>query len=348
MPRYFYFQWHITENCDQRCLHCYIYAENHAKKMIEMNLKEMREVLRLCEDFCASHDAEPAFAITGGDPILNPGFWPLLELIKEKGYYVVIFGNPFHLTDEICRRLKDCGVRSYQLSLDGMEKTHDMIRRPGSFKKTLEVLPIISRSGIQAAVMMTVSAINYKELSDVMEAVVAHGADSFTFGRYVPTSREKENGISPEEYRKLLDTYFKKRRALMEEGCFTNFKMKDHLFTLYAYEEGLITLPEYTYVPGECMPSGCNSSKQTLTILPDGSVMACRRTEGSVLGNIFIDGLEKIWEKDKSIYRQYDKIENCNRCKLAPWCRGCHAVSYGTTGNFFSSDPQCWRVVEED
>lgn len=38
-------------------------------------------------------------------------------------------GNPFHLDDEICRMLKVCGCEKYQMSLDGMEKTHDWFRK---------------------------------------------------------------------------------------------------------------------------------------------------------------------------------------------------------------------------
>ena len=50
-------------------------------------------------------------------------------------------GNPFHLTDETCRRMKDCGCVKYQLSLDGLEKTHDLFRKPGSFAATIKDIP---------------------------------------------------------------------------------------------------------------------------------------------------------------------------------------------------------------
>lgn len=32
---YFAFQWHITDSCDQRCEHCYIFSEGHPK-LVEM------------------------------------------------------------------------------------------------------------------------------------------------------------------------------------------------------------------------------------------------------------------------------------------------------------------------
>ena len=83
------------------------------------------------------------------------------------------------------------------------------------------------------------------------------------------------------------------------------------------------------------MVAGCHCANGNLTILPDGTVMACRRTEGSVLGSIFTDDLMALWDQAKRTYRQYDKYAGCSRCRLSPWCRGCPAVAYGTTGDFF-------------
>lgn len=33
---YFAFQWHITDSCDQRCEHCYIFSEGHPE-LVEMS-----------------------------------------------------------------------------------------------------------------------------------------------------------------------------------------------------------------------------------------------------------------------------------------------------------------------
>lgn len=46
-------------------------------------------------------------------------------------------------------------------------------------------------------------------------------------------------------------------------------------------------------------------------------------------------------------YRQYDKYEGCAQCELLGYCRGCHAVSACYTGDFFSKDPQCWRLINQ-
>ena len=52
MKQYFAFQWHITDDCDQRCKHCYIFAENSCKKLDSMTWEQMQQVVANCEDFC--------------------------------------------------------------------------------------------------------------------------------------------------------------------------------------------------------------------------------------------------------------------------------------------------------
>ncbi len=49
---YFAFQWHITEACDQRCKHCYIYALGAHAKFKEMALGDMVKVIENCQTFC--------------------------------------------------------------------------------------------------------------------------------------------------------------------------------------------------------------------------------------------------------------------------------------------------------
>ena len=95
------------------------------------------------------------------------------------------------------------------------------------------------------------------------------------------------------------------------------------------------------------MPAGCHCGNGMLTVLPDGTVMVCRRMESSGLGNIFTDDLSEMWENAKKTYRRYDEFEICSKCKLSPWCRGCPAIAAATSGSFLGRDPQCWRVVEK-
>ena len=213
MSRYFSFQWHITDECDQRCKHCYIFSGAGCKELQSMTWNQMKEVVENCEDFCKVYHRIPYFYITGGDPILHPDFWKLMVLLKSKNIPFTLMGNPFHLDDEICRMLKVCGCDKYQMSLDGMRETHDWFRKPGSFDLTIEKIGCLNRAGIKSVIMSTVSKTNMHEIPDIIDTVVKANVKVFAFSRYVPTGGEVDTGMTPQEYRDLLEVCDAKFKA---------------------------------------------------------------------------------------------------------------------------------------
>ena len=74
MSQYFSFQWHITDECDQRCKHCYIFSGEGCKELKSMTWKQMTEVVASCEDFCKVYGRVPYFYITGGESYPSSGF----------------------------------------------------------------------------------------------------------------------------------------------------------------------------------------------------------------------------------------------------------------------------------
>ena len=343
MEAYFSFQWHITDQCDQRCKHCYIFSEDCGKQPDAMTWEHMLDTFYNCMDFCKEYHRLPYFYITGGDPILHPHFWDLLSLMKKHSIPFTILGNPFHLTNKVCKKLKEYGCQKYQLSLDGMRETHDWFRKPGSFDCTLEKIQCIKQAGIRSVIMTTVSGTNIAEIPDIIDTVVKYGVDIFAFARYCPTSEEKDTDISPQQYRQLLDTCYQKFQKYEREGCSTYFSKKDHLWTLYEYEKGLFQIPDN--VQKDIVYGGCHCGDCHLTILPTGDIYACRRVQNSKVGNALKDRMADVWLNQMESYRDYEKFEKCAKCELMPWCRGCPAVASGRNGNFYAPDPQCWKEV---
>ena len=339
MKPYFAIQWHITDVCDQRCKHCYIFSEGHPC-LVTTPLEELKRTYAQIKDFCERIERTPYIYLTGGDPILHPNFWQLLQTFKADGTRFCIMGNPFHLTDEVCKRMKDCGCVKYQLSLDGLEKTHDSFRKKGSFQITLEAIKTIKNSGMWCAVMSTVSKTNMNEIPALIDLVDELGVDVFAVGRYCPTSTEKAYDkvihIPPVEYREFLQTCWNKYEQ--HKNSKTTFQLKDHLWSLFLYEKGLLKIPDCDKIS-----DGCNCGRNHLTILPNGDIYACRRMESKV-GNINESNLYDVWISDNmNAYRQYDKFVKCSKCELKGVCRGCPSVTYGYTHNMYDADPQCWK-----
>lgn len=338
---YFAFQWHITDECDQRCEHCYIFAAGKKIQLKSMSFDKIKTVLEDCKAMCRQMERLPYFYITGGDPILHKDFWNLLGLLKVDNIPFAILGNPFHLTDEVCCKLKNYGCEKYQLSIDGTRETHDMIRKKGSFDTTLEKIAVLKNAGIRAFIMTTVSKTNISEIPEIIDIVVKYKADVFAFARYCPSTFDPTTHVEPEEYRQLLEICHKKFEEYKDSD--TGFSLKDHLWTLFLYEKGLYKIDD-SHEPYKIY-DGCNCANCHITILPSGDVFACRRLKSKV-GNLFEEKIHDIFNGERmNTYREYEKFEKCSKCQLLRFCRGCPAVAYGYTGNFYAADPQCWKEV---
>ena len=338
---YFAFQWHITDECDQRCKHCYIFSEGHPK-MTEMPWERMLSVLDNIESMCKKMNRLPYLYITGGDPILHSQFWDFLEVVHQKGIAFAIMGNPFHLTDEVCRRLENLGCRKYQLSIDGMKATHDYFRKPGSFDATIAAIPIIRNAGMHCAIMTTVSATNIGEIPEIIDLVVENNVDIYAFARYCPTAQDKATKknwhIEPSDYQRFLEKCWDKFTAYKDSE--TTFNLKDHLWTLFLYEKGLFKIPDG--LDSNTIYDGCNCGNCHFTITAEGRLMACRRFE-SYVGTVDEDMYSVFNGAPTDSYRQHEKFIKCSKCELLRFCRGCPAVAFGYTGDFYAADPQCWK-----
>lgn len=311
MANFFAFQWYILDDCDQRCKHCYIFSEENNKELITMSYEDMQTVLDNCLDMCEKTKRTPYFSITGGGPILHPYFWRLLGLLHEKNIHYSILGNPFHITEDVAKRLKSLSCRQYQLSLDGLRETHDYFRKPGSFDVTLEKIKVLQDAGVRARVMTTVSKTNIDEIHDLVDVVVNAKAGLFSFARYCPTSLEKAAQMTPEEYKNLLERVWEKFQIHKGDGTF--FTLKDHLWALFLYEKGLYTIPEN--LKDDVIYDGCNCGNSHLTILPNADVFACRRMDSKV-GNALEESMFDIFMgENMDEYRQFENFEKCSKCE---------------------------------
>ena len=130
-------------------------------------------------------------AITGDDPILSDGFWDILgHIIKNYSdkCSVAILGNSYYIDTDVVTKMNQLGVEFYQISLDGMEDTHDYLRKPGSFQDSLRALKVIHEAKIISTVSFTLSKLNASELIPLFEFLrTQEYIDYFGFYRMIPT-----------------------------------------------------------------------------------------------------------------------------------------------------------------
>ena len=338
----FSIQLHITVECDQTCTHCYMFDDKYYEAQ-KNNSMSTPMILALIEDYnrlALANNAKGMIAITGGDPILHKDFWTICEYIYSKeNLDFVIMGNPYHIDDEVAIKLKKCGIIQYQMSLDGLEKTHDSIRKNGSFAETIRALETLNKHGIVSTVMMTVSKYNGNQAIPLLDYINSLNCISgFCIDRLVPTGAGEELRsmmFSPKEYREFLFGLFKHERNKQ-----IKVEKKDNLWMPMLKEQGLLNPYEDM---GEKQLNGCSICSGSLTILANGSVLLCRRMDIEI-GNLRETTLENIYLNNswKLLCGSRENYVKCKNCDLYSYCRGCPANAYACEQDIFSSDPQCW------
>ena len=96
-------QLHITAKCDQACKHCYMHSSPLYRSQIESPLNK-NEWFALIDEYFTFlseyHCYYTTIGITGGDPLLSPHFWDIIEYIDrhyKKNTCVIVMGNPYNI-----------------------------------------------------------------------------------------------------------------------------------------------------------------------------------------------------------------------------------------------------------
>ncbi len=347
----FNLQWHITSTCDMRCKHCYMFDGPRYQEEVRAELS-VEDCKRVVDDFVATKrrfGAVGSIAFSGGHPLMRKGFWDILRYARSRhlGDFVIM-GNPSLLTREVARDLKRLGVVSYQISLDGLEETHDRVRKKGSFRSTLDAYRVLGEAGIERGIMMTLTPENKHDFLNVIRLAHQERIDFFSFTRVSPTGHAevnyKEENLDPWEFRELYRQAVLLYTELESHGSRTYFDTKDHLWVPLFFEEGWITDQLQLRRRGA---RRCGLGLGSLAILSDGTVLSCRRVP-TPIGKVPQQKLADIWLDNKLLcqVRDNSSFKWCRQCKHNQWCLGCPAIAAASGGgDLFGDDPQCWRIA---
>lgn len=340
-------QWHLTTRCGNRCRHCYMYDERtyEAEKRNELDLAGLRRVLDSIAAFEEKWQAEVAtFAVSGGDPLLHPDALAFARELKGRGKHLAMMGNPETLTAANLAALADLELRDFQLSLDGLEKTHDYFRGEGSFQRAVQAIGKLKDAGIRVQIMFTVYPENHHELLPLLRFVAAQtAADRFTFdlGTCAGQAAALERTLDRTQVKTLFAAYLAEKERLADEGYAIRLSEKNKLLQLLRFEQG-------TFFPFSSdqfvVAGGCYVGWTCVPILSDGTVLACRRFPLKV-GKMPEQSFEQIFLGSDVLkrFRRPQFYAQCGTCDFYQHCRGCPALVHGLTGDPFAPHPLCFR-----
>lgn len=319
----FTLQWHLTQECDLHCRHCYDRSNRR-----EFPFARALVLLDELRTFCRRRFVRGQVSLSGGNPLLYQNFMDLYRAAAVRDFMIAILGNA---TDRATIE-QLVAIQSpvyYQVSLEGLEKHNDEIRGAGNFRRTVDFLRMLTEMGVPNMVMLTLTRHNMAQVIPLAEALEGI-TGGLTFNRLALFGEGASLELpSPAEYKDFLEAY------VVALGSHPVLTLKDSLLnTIFERDDsGLF---------GGCAGNGCGAAFNFVSILSDGEVHACRKFP-SPIGNILTDNLEDVYNS-MAARRYRSGSSACTGCSLNTVCRGCPAITASLGLDAFTDkDPYCFR-----
>ncbi len=308
MVKRFILQWHLGEQCNLKCLHCY--QENH--KYVNLPYENLVNIYNQYKELLTKLHMLGHINITGGEPLCNPHLFKILDLIKNDSDLISfsILTNGTLLTPEIAKKIKSYDPYYVQVSLEGGKKTNDYIRGNGTYKKIAQGIKCLRNEDIFTSISFTATKLNYKEFPKVVKYGVKYGVNNIWSDRYIPLgdSLDKDLMMNYDETREYLEIMSKERNKLM--------KKKNNHTTISMYRALQFQMTnDFAY--------GCTAGESLLTVMENGDLVPCRRMP-IVVGNLLKDKMYDLYKNNKILkdLRKNTIPDDCKNCEHSEMCHG--------------------------
>jgi len=344
----FYLQWHITNQCNFHCKHCY--QDDYKKSTLSFKQMEsifenfLKIIKEKKKEFPENKDSVFHLSITGGEPLLCNHFNKLMNKIaqEKKGFQLSIMSNGSLLKPLILKKIfNDYKVDIIQISLEGVEKKNDAVRGRGNFIKAVRALENIKKMGEKAIISFTLSKQNIEDIPLLVK--LAYDLKmNISIRRLVlqgASKGMKKLLVSPRE---LEDVY-----RYVDTINSNSKKNGENFFIFLGCESGMAT--QFDLKNQSAINSCPIMTKGILTLLPDGSVYSCRRLPikiGDLNNENLIDIYHRVAKGEYKIQMEKMSIE-CQRCEYFKYCFGgsrCVAFAYSDNKDLYAPDPQCPKL----
>lgn len=308
MVRRFVLQWHLSENCNLKCLHCY--QENH--KPVQLKYEQLLDIYNQYKELLKKLKMKGHINITGGEPLCNPHLFKILELIKKDSENITfsILTNGTLINEEIAKKIKSYNPYYVQVSLEGGRKTNDYIRGTGTYKRIAQGIINLKKQDIFTSISFTATKLNYKEFPKVVKYARKYKVNNVWSDRYIPLgdSEDKDLALNFEETREYLNIMNNERNKLMDK--------KNNITTISMYRALQFQMAnEFAY--------GCTAGDTLLTVMENGDLVPCRRMP-IVVGNLLENNMYDLYKNNKILKNLREKKvpDECSNCEHSEMCRG--------------------------
>ena len=320
---------HLTRRCNLGCKYCYLSAGKGLDN--ELSTEEMKQFI---DQMRALAGPKQGIAVTGGEPMLHPDFWEILDYLTSDGedkVSVWLATNGTLVTPENASELARRFVE-IQISLDGSEAVHDEMRGAGTYAKAIRAIELLADAGANVKLSATLSKKNLEEIYQLVDVAEKYGIKGIKTGVMLPFGKaDRDLMLTPQDFENF---WVRMQKRL--EGTGINVKMESE-GTKHNFMEGIF----------DCTHS-CGAGINSLSMDSDGSIYPCQASHFPEfkLGNVRDSSLQDIWKsdaaKDWSDSILAERLVDCQDCMWLRICGGgCRMQAYAWTGEIDRAYPFC-------
>jgi radical SAM protein with 4Fe4S-binding SPASM domain len=326
--------WEVTQACNLKCKQCH--ASSGRQSPDELSTEEGKRLL----DEMALVDEFRMLAFGGGEPLVRPDIFELVEYARGMGLEISIATNGTLLTPDAAKRFKKMGVANIAIGLNANDKeVHEGITQvPGSFEKTKHAIYLTREMGMNLQINTTVMEENLTYIPGLLDFASEVETEIVLLYQLVPEGRGDEGmELSRRENRALVELVAEKQRgnsAIIEPVCWPQYWPY-----LMGRNNGRVLgrLAETVF-------KGCVAGSGLCYIKPNGDVWACPFIPVSA-GNVREQPLYKIWREAELFQTLRDRKNlkgRCGECSFKNICGGCRGRAYAHSGDYLAEDPLCF------
>lgn len=334
--------WEATRRCNLNCVHC----RSSSTLDSDEGGFTTKEAYKLIDDITSY--CKPVLVLSGGEPLLRKDIFDIAAYGTKKGLRMCLATNGTLIDDDVCRKIKESGIRMVSLSLDGSTREiHDNFRnQEGAFEGTLRGIDYLKKHDIEFLINSSFTKRNENDIQNVYRLAKDTGATAWYMFLIVPTGRGEEimsELVAKEDYEDILDWHF--HQELEEEEMLMRPTCAPHYYRISlqrAKDEGQ-DYERRTLKFSTGGSKGCVAAQVICLIDSEGNVQPCSYFPVSA-GNVKETPFKKIWEESELFQnlRDFKKYKGrCGECEYLNVCGGCRARSHAVYGDYLAEEPFC-------
>ncbi|MCM1172298.1 MAG: radical SAM protein [Clostridium sp.] len=331
--------WEVTMGCNMRCGHC----GSSCAEPLEGELTT-EEALDLCDQIASL--GLKWVTLSGGEPLIRKDITELVKRLSDRGVAVNMITNGLLLDRAMAEKLKESGIVTLAISIDGTKEIHDEIRKNGAFDNAKKCFQYMKELGIKSGVVTTITNKNIDTLGELKEELIGMGVKTWQVQIGLPMGNLKEKPdwlLAPERVTDIIDFCYETakegRIKIYPADCIGYYTKKELEVKKISYETDMVSLWD-----------GCNAGIRGFGILHDGRILGCtsiREEKFIEKKSIRESTLKDIWENEDAFawrrnFKKADLDANCKSCVYGSKCLGgCPNTRLTMNGSINSENQYC-------